>query len=71
MLKSGGTFALIDPIRAPGKPPSGHHGTEVLTNEELERMLAAAGFEIVRSRVSLGTVKAVTAKAGTIDRAQS
>jgi ubiquinone/menaquinone biosynthesis C-methylase UbiE len=62
VLKSTGTFALIDPARRPGKPPGGHHGMEVLTPDELDRMLLDAGFEIVRSRVSLGRVKAVTHK---------
>ena len=62
VLKSTGTFALIDPARRPGKPPSGHHGTEVPTRDELDRMLLDAGFEIVLSRVSLGRVKAVTHK---------
>ena len=63
VLKSSGTFALIDPIRRPGKPPGGHHGTEVPTSEELDRMLGEAGFEILRSRISLRRVKAVTHKA--------
>ncbi len=62
VLKPTGTFALIDPIRRPGKPPGGRHGMEVPTRDELDRMLRDAGFEIVRSRVSLGSVKAVTHK---------
>jgi len=62
VLKSTGTFALIDPARRPGKPPSGHHGTEVPTRDELDRMQLDAGFEIVLSRFSLGRVKAVTHK---------
>jgi ubiquinone/menaquinone biosynthesis C-methylase UbiE len=62
VLKSTGTFALIDPIRRPGKPPGGHHGTDVPTRDELERMLRDAGFETVLSRVSFGRVKAVTHK---------
>jgi SAM-dependent methyltransferase len=64
VLKPSGTFALIDPIRRPRKPPGGHHGTQVPTREELDRMLGDAGFEIERSRISMGTVKAVTHKAG-------
>ena len=62
VLKSTGTFALIDPARRPGKPPRGHRGMEVLTPDELDRMLLDAGFEIVLSRVSIGRVKAVTHK---------
>lgn len=62
VLAPSGIFALIDPIRKPGKPAGGHHGTDVLTRDELQRMLAQAGFEVVRSRVSLGTIKAVTHK---------
>jgi SAM-dependent methyltransferase len=62
VLKPGGTFALIDPVRSPRKPPGGHHGTEVLTSEELDRMLSAAGFEVVQFRVSLGRAKAVMRK---------
>lgn len=62
VLKPGGTFALIDPIRKPGKPAGGHHGTEVPTQEELADMLAQAGFEVVRSRVSLGAIRAVMHK---------
>jgi len=62
VLKSTGTFALIDPARRPGKPPGGHHGMEVPTHDELERMLVDAGFEVVRSQVSMGRVKAVTRK---------
>lgn len=60
VLKTTGTFALIDPIRRPGKPPGGHHGTEVPTPDELDRMLGEAGFEILESRVSMGSMKAVT-----------
>lgn len=63
VLKSTGTFALIDPIRKAGKPPGGHHGTEVPTREELGRMLREAGFETARSRESLGRVKAIARKA--------
>ena len=62
VLKSGGTFALIDPVRNPGKPSGSHHGLEVTTSEELHRMLGEAGFEILRSRVSLGSLKAVVRK---------
>ena len=62
VLKSTGTFALIDPIRHPGTPPGGHQGLEIPTRDELDRMLREAGFETVRSRVSLGSVKAVTHK---------
>lgn len=62
VLKKTGTFALIDPARRPGKPPGGHHGMEVPTRDELDRMLLDAGFEVVLSRVSLGRVKAVTRK---------
>lgn len=63
VLKFTGTFALIDPIRGPDKPAGGHHGTEVPTRDELDRMLGQAGFEIVRARVSMGSMKAVTHKA--------
>lgn len=63
VLKPGGTFALIDPIRNPAKPACGHHGTEVTTRDELNRMLDEAGFEIVRARISLGIMRAVTHKA--------
>jgi ubiquinone/menaquinone biosynthesis C-methylase UbiE len=59
VLKPGGTLALIDPVRKPGSAPGGHHGTEVATAEEMYGMLGEAGFEILRSRVSFGTVKAV------------
>jgi ubiquinone/menaquinone biosynthesis C-methylase UbiE len=62
VLKPTGAFALIDPIRRQGKPPGGHHGTEVPTRDELDRMLDSAGLETVMSRVSFGTVKAVTHK---------
>jgi SAM-dependent methyltransferase len=59
VLRSTGTFVLIDPVRNPNKPPGGHHGTDVPTREELDRMLREADFEIVLSRVSLGRIKAV------------
>jgi ubiquinone/menaquinone biosynthesis C-methylase UbiE len=59
VLRSTGTFVLIDPVRNSNKPPGGHHGTEAPTREELDRMLGEAGFEIVLSRVSLGRMKAV------------
>jgi ubiquinone/menaquinone biosynthesis C-methylase UbiE len=60
VLKPGGTFALIDPVRKPGSPSgSSHHGLDVTTPEELHRMLGEAGFDILRSHVSLGTLKAV------------
>ena len=62
VLKFGGTFALIDPVRNPGKPPGSHHGLEVSTSDELQRMLAEAGFEILRSRVLLGSLRAVARK---------
>jgi ubiquinone/menaquinone biosynthesis C-methylase UbiE len=62
VLKSGGIFALIDPVRNSNKPPGGHHGTEVLTRDELQRMLDTAGFSIARCRVSLGSIKAVMNK---------
>jgi SAM-dependent methyltransferase len=64
VLKPGGTFALIDPVRSPNSRPGGHHGLEVTTSEELSRMLAEAGFEILRSRVARGSVKAVAHKGG-------
>ncbi len=64
VLKPGAVFALIDPVRKPGKPPGGHHGTEVLTREELERMLAQAGFDLVRAGVSFGAMRAVAHKLG-------
>jgi hypothetical protein len=59
VLRSTGTFVLIDPVRNPNKPLSGHRGTDVPTREELDRMLCEAGFEVVLSRVSLGRMKAV------------
>jgi ubiquinone/menaquinone biosynthesis C-methylase UbiE len=59
VLRSTGTFVLIDPVRNPNKPPGGHHGTDVPTREELDLMLGETGFEIVLSRVSLGRIKAV------------
>ncbi|MGH7933358.1 MAG: class I SAM-dependent methyltransferase [Candidatus Binataceae bacterium] len=62
VLKSSGTFAMIDPIRNPGSRPGRHHGTEVPTRDELNRMLCDAGFEIVLSRISIGRMKAVTRK---------
>jgi hypothetical protein len=43
----------------PQQAPDGHHGTDVPTREELNRMLGEAGFEIVLSRVLLGRMKAV------------
>ena len=63
VLKSAGRFALIDPIRRPGKPPGGHHGTEVPTIEELQRMLEESGFEFMPLRVSIGRAKTVAHKA--------
>ena len=63
VMKPQGTFALIDPVRRSGKPPGGHHGTEVPTKEELDRMLADSGFEVSKSRVSRGSIKAVTRRA--------
>jgi SAM-dependent methyltransferase len=66
VLKPTGGFALIDPIRKSGKPPGGHHGTEVLTQEELDRMLREAGFETVMFRESLGRVKVVARKAKSV-----
>lgn len=59
VLKPGGMFALIDPVRKPGSPSGSHHGLDVTTAEELHRMLGEAGFDILRSHVSLGTLKAV------------
>ena len=59
VLRSTGTFVLIDPVRNPNKPPGGHHGTDVPTREELYRMLREADLEVVLSRVSLGRIKAV------------
>jgi SAM-dependent methyltransferase len=64
VLRSTGTFVLIDPVRNPNKPPGGHHGTDVPTREELDRMLGEAGFEIVLSPVSLGRMKAVGKRLG-------
>src|SRR6266436_3035218 len=62
VLKPTGTFALIDPIRSPSKPAGGHHGTQVPTRDELDRMLDEAGFEIDRARISMGSIKAVAHK---------
>ena len=59
VLAPGGTFALIDPIRKPGKPSAHHHGLDVATPEEVHRMLGEAGFDILRAHVSLGLLKAV------------
>jgi ubiquinone/menaquinone biosynthesis C-methylase UbiE len=63
VLKADGTFALIDPVRKSGKPPGGHHGTEVMTSEELQQMLGRAGFRASSPRVSMGTAKMVVHKA--------
>jgi ubiquinone/menaquinone biosynthesis C-methylase UbiE len=63
VLKASGTFALIDPIRRANKPAGGHHGTEVPTSDELNRMLAEAGFEVAKSRTSSWRAKAVMYKA--------
>ncbi|HLK86213.1 MAG TPA: methyltransferase domain-containing protein [Candidatus Binataceae bacterium] len=63
VLKPGGTLALVDPVRKAGKAPKGHHGTEVPTVEELQRMLAAAGFEPGAPRVAMGTARLVVSKA--------
>ena len=68
VLKPGGTLALIDPVRKPGRPPNGHHGTEVPTVEELQRMLAAAGFQPITPRVAMGTARVVVSKAHSEDR---
>jgi len=68
VLKPGGILALIDPVRRPGKPPGGHHGTEVPAVEELQRMLDDAGFQPVAPRVSMGTAKVVVHKAYPEDR---
>ena len=62
VLKPAGTFALIDPIRRPGKGSGTHHGLEVPTHDELNRMLGEAGFESVRSRASSWSAKAVAHK---------
>jgi len=62
VLKVDGSLALIDPVRKPGKPPGGHHGTEVLTSLELQQMLGKAGFRSVSPRVSIGRAKAVVRK---------
>jgi hypothetical protein len=62
VLKLDGTLALIDPVRKPGKPPGGHHGTEVPTGQELQQMLGKAGFQSVSPRVSMGRAKAVVRK---------
>jgi len=59
VLKPGGTFALIDPVWNPAKPARNHHGLEIQTSEELLRLLGDAGFDVLRSRVSLGSLKAV------------
>ncbi|MGH7906159.1 MAG: class I SAM-dependent methyltransferase [Candidatus Binataceae bacterium] len=64
VLKSEGTFALIDPVRKPGMPPGGHHGTDVPTGEELRRMLGESGFDFAPPRTSLGSAKVVAHKAG-------
>ena len=63
VLKTDGCFALIDPIRSPGRPAGGHDGLEVPTGEELHRMIAEAGFEITTSRVSARRARAVMHKA--------
>jgi ubiquinone/menaquinone biosynthesis C-methylase UbiE len=68
VLKPGATFALIDPVRGSDKPPGGHHGTEVLTSEELDRMLGAAGFEFLQFQISLRRAKAVMRKSANTNR---
>jgi len=62
VLKVGGTFAMIDPIRSPGKSSTNHHGLEVVTGEELQSLLGDAGFAVLRSQVSLGRVQVVARK---------
>jgi len=64
VLKPGGTFALIDPVRKPGSRSGSHHGLDVTTSEELHHMLGESGFDIQRSHVSLGTLKAVARRRG-------
>lgn len=51
-----GTFVLI---RYGVPAAGGHHGIDVPTREELNRMLREAGFEVVLFRVSLGRMKAL------------
>jgi ubiquinone/menaquinone biosynthesis C-methylase UbiE len=62
VLKTSGTFALIDPIRRANKPPGGHHGTDVPTSDELNRMLTEAGFEVAKSLATSWRAKAVMYK---------
>ncbi len=62
VLTSGGTFALIDPVRRPGRRPGGHHGTQVPTVEELQQMLREAGFDFMPPRVSMGMARTLARK---------
>jgi hypothetical protein len=59
VLKPGGAFALIDPVRKLGSLPRNHHGLDVTTSDEVHRMLGEAGFDVLRSRVSFGALRAV------------
>jgi len=62
VLKLDGTFALVDPVRKPGKPPGGHNGTEIPTSHELQEMLGQTGFRSMSLRASMGRAKAVVRK---------
>jgi SAM-dependent methyltransferase len=62
VLKPGGTFALIDPLRTSGMPSGARRGFEVATKAELRHMVGEAGFEISRFRVSLGSARVVAHK---------
>jgi ubiquinone/menaquinone biosynthesis C-methylase UbiE len=73
VLRPAGTFAMIDPVRKSGKPRAGHHGhhgLEVPTREELDRMLREAGFANVMSQLSLGRTKAIARKVGSATLAE-
>jgi len=68
VLKPGGTFALIDPLRSKDKPTGGHGGMEIVTRAQMMRLLDEAGFEVVSSRVSFGSARVVTRnRSGTND----
>jgi|SRR5579862_5068909 len=59
VLKPGGTFALIDPLRSKDKPSGGHGAMQVLTRTEMTRLLDEAGFEVLSSRVSFGSARVI------------
>jgi ubiquinone/menaquinone biosynthesis C-methylase UbiE len=62
VLKPDGILALIDPVRKSGTPPGGHHGTDVPTIEELQRMLGQSGFQFVTPHISMGAARTIAHK---------